>query len=40
VTVAQYRGYLNSLGGADIPSVAAFRQLVLAGLRKAKMPEE
>ena len=40
VTVAQYRTYLNSLGGADIPSVAAFRENVLAGLRKAGMPEE
>ena len=35
MTVAQYRAYLNSFGGADIPSVAAFRERVLAGLRKA-----
>jgi hypothetical protein len=40
VTVAQYRAYLYSLGGADIPSVAAFRERVLAGLGKAAMPEE
>jgi hypothetical protein len=35
VTVAQYRAYLNSFGGADIPSVAAFRERALDGLRKA-----
>jgi TolB-like protein/class 3 adenylate cyclase/Flp pilus assembly protein TadD len=40
VTVAQYRTYLNSFGGADIPSVAAFREHVLDGLRKAGMPAE
>jgi adenylate cyclase len=39
-TIAQYRAYLNSFGGADIPSVAAFREHVLAGLRKAGMPEQ
>ena len=41
VTIAQYRAYLNSFGGANIPtSVVAFREHVLAGLRKAGMPEE
>ena len=40
MTVAQYRAYLDSFGGADIPSVAAFRERVLAGLSKARMPEE
>ena len=38
MTVAQYRAYLNSFGGADIPSVAAFRERVLAGLCEAGMP--
>jgi tetratricopeptide (TPR) repeat protein len=41
VTVAQYRAYLNSFGGANIPTnVVAFREHVLAGLRKAGMPEQ
>ena len=35
VTVAQYRAYLDPFGGADIPSVAAFRERALDGLRKA-----
>ena len=39
-TVAQYRAYLNSFGGATIPSVFAFREHVLDGLRKAGMPEQ
>ncbi len=39
-TVAQYRAYMNSFGGANIPSVVAFREHVLAGLRKAGMPEQ
>ena len=40
-TVAQYRAYQMRLsGGADIPIMAAYREHILAGLRKAGMPEE
>jgi hypothetical protein len=40
VTVARYRAYLNSFGVADISSVAAFRERVLACLRTAWILEE
>jgi adenylate cyclase len=39
-TVAQYRGYLETLAGANIPIMVAYREHLLAGLRKAGMPEE
>jgi adenylate cyclase len=39
-TIPQYRAYMNSFGGANIPSVVAFREHVLDGLRKAGMPEQ
>jgi adenylate cyclase len=39
-TVAQYRAYLETLSGANIPIMVAYREHLLAGLRKAGMPEE
>ena len=37
VTVAQYRAYLNSFGGANTPTnVIAFREHVLAGLPQGR----
>ncbi len=40
-TVAQYRAYQMRLsGGANIPIMVAFFEHILAGLRKAGMPEE
>ncbi len=39
-TVAQYRAYLMTLAGANIPIMVAWREHLLAGLRKAGMPEE
>jgi hypothetical protein len=37
-TLAQYRAYLNA--GPNIPIMVAYREHLLAGLRKAGMPEE
>ena len=39
-TVAQYRAYLTTLIGKNIPIMVAYRERFLAGLRKAGMPEE
>ena len=39
-TVAQYRAYLHSFAGANIPRLVAWREHVLDGLRKAGMPEQ
>ena len=39
-TVAQYRAYQMSLTAANIPIMVAYREHILAGLRKAGMPEE
>ncbi len=39
-TVAQYRAYLMTLAGANIPIMVAYREHLLAGLRRAGMPEE
>ena len=39
-TVAQYRAYLMTLIGENIPIMVAYREHFLAGLHKAGMPEE
>ena len=39
-TVAQYRAYLMRLTAANIPIMVAWREHLVAGLRKAGMPEE
>jgi adenylate cyclase len=39
-TVAQYRAYLTTLIGNNIPIMVGYREHFLAGLRKAGMPEE
>ncbi len=39
-TVAQYRAYLTTLIGKNIPIMVAYREHFLAGLHKAGMPEE
>ncbi len=39
-TVAQYRAYLTTLIGKNLPIMVAYREHFLAGLHKAGMPEE
>ena len=39
-TIAKYKAYLYSFGGANIPMLVAWREHVLDGLRKAGMPEQ
>jgi adenylate cyclase len=39
-TVAQYRAFLEHMTAANMPTIVAWREHILAGLRKAGMPEE